>query len=354
MTVRIIKCFVVFAFFTLAVQGLFANPTTASPRNQFEAQCTVSVPEETCPPVTNIQAEFLPPDEAFATWDAIPNVSTYGVRVTDANQTIILNTVVYQNSLTFNGLVPGMSYTIEVCYACPSSNIPVCASRAFDYVIIDDLVVMRQGNPCHCQNNAGTYGTCPSSGSFYYSLNESRVYNVTLDDASKLSFLVEYGTVKIIGNCESDFTGLDTESHGEYDLPLPYYDLGEAKIHFHGTKFCISGIDVNTITSCDIAPFGKLSRLETGETASSSVLFPNPFSDVVYVQTDEHHDYTGTTSVLLYDAVGRLVLSQEVSNTMLNSGLFEINTSTLWAGFYWVSLLNNGVVLTTKRMIKVD
>ena len=355
MTVRIIKCFVVFAFFTLAIQGLFANPTTASPRNEYETQRTVSVPEETCPPITNLKLAFLPPDRAFASWDAVPGVSQYAIRVTDDNQTTILDTVVYQNSLIIEGLVSGDSYTIEVCYNCEASNTPVCTKMDFDYVIIDDLVVMLQGNPCKCQNMVYSGGSCPDSISAEYDLNENWVYNVTLENSSKLSFFVESGNTKIVGNCQSNITGLGAVQNGAGSPSVDYLDLeGGAQIHFYPTTFCVSGLPVISMKSCEIAPRGELSGLKMDEMTSSLVLFPNPFSDVVYVQTDELHDYTGTTSVLVYDAAGRLVLAQEVPSEPLSSGLFEINTSTFWAGFYWVSLVNNGVSLTTKRMIKVN
>ncbi len=357
MTVRTFSQIAFFTIFTFVSLSLGANPLSSfskgNDNNTLPSNIGKYQLENICPPVTNIQVEFLPNGKALIFWDPIQEIPKYKVKVVDENGTTIINTLTYSASLFINGLIPGMKYEITVCYLCPDSGSDVCGTTQIEYVIIEDLIVMMNGNPCDCKSNAAIDGICPSSLSSFYPLTLPRVYNVSLTDGAELSFIAEEGVVNIVGNCRMDFNELNTEIHGINNLPLPYYDLGSSRIHFHGTEFCVSGESVAAITYCELTADGKIKGRDH-QVSLIDEIYPNPFNDLLQVDLITLEGKSVVATIQVFDAAGHLVLVQEVTDLYSSTSTVSINTAQLRPGFYWLTVIQPDKIPVTTRVVKID
>lgn len=73
-------------------------------------------------------------------------------------------------------------------------------------------------------------------------------------------------------------------------------------------------------------------------------IFPNPVSDVLYVN---YSDFQSNVSIELYDALGKLVVNQQLNNQQIS-----VDLSGLQNGLYFIKLMNGNQVLNTRKVIK--
>lgn len=304
--------------------------------------------QKDCLPVANIKVEMLQGGKALVSWDAVPGVPKYFVKLTDENQNVLLDTMTPVNNIMVNGLVKGKKYKFSVCYLCSKTGNYVCSYKTFRYIIIEDQVVMLNGSSssCNCDKAPGIEGTCNSSQSSYYSLESSRVYNIHLTDGADISFICT-GTVNPVGNCPMDFSGMNADVHGDFGLDLPFYQIGNSRIYFHGSTFCVMGEDVAAITYCDIPTQEKKDQNDTVE---AEKVYPNPFSDIVVVDLAARGLEGAETTIRLLNATGIPVLEKTTRDT----GPVAIQTESVAPGLYWLSISGEGRERTVERLLKVQ
>lgn len=299
---------------------------------------------EECPPPSNIKVELLQGGKAIISWDLVPGVPKYKVVLEDENLNILLDSLVNSSSVLVANLIPGEKYKVSICYGCPETGRPVCNFKTFRYIIIEDQVVMFDGNsPCSCKTTAETEGLCNSSASPYYSLVTSRVYNIQLSDNSSLAFLCK-NTVNPVGNCRMDLVSTGLETHGDYGAQLPYYQVGNSKIFFHGSTFCIQGESTTNVTYCEINVKDR-----TDEAAETTGIFPNPFSDLIIVNDSETGMAGQQRCLQLFDASGRMVLEKESDQP----GVLSLQTQQVPPGLYWLCMRREGHSPKTERLLKL-
>jgi hypothetical protein len=353
MTVRTITHFLVALIFAAHAHTLFAYENT---RNLVEPAATNSqalTPTNTCEPVQNIQAEFLPGGKALIYWDEVPGIDKYYVTVVDANQNSIFDGTVITNSVKVSGLTIGQSYTVTVCYTCNSNNEIVCSALIVDYIIIEDLIVMMTGAPCNCNNTPTGAGGCPTSGSDLYSLAQPRTYHILLADGTEQTFVVQGGRVNPVGSCPSTALTLTPVAHGAFNSMLPCYNFGASKIHFHGSHFCISGASILDISYCDIMDSGEGKERSVDEHAAETA-YPNPFSDWLHIDFPSTNTGETRATVQVFDATSRLVMEQVVEDLPLSESSITLHTAALKSGCYWVLAHRDGVWSPARRLVKVD
>lgn len=303
--------------------------------------------ENPCPPVTNIEVEYLQGGKALIAWDAVPGAPKYFVKLEDDNLNILLDTAVLTNKVVASGLTKGRKYTVSVCYECPESGKRVCNSKSFRYYIIEDQVVMfENARDCHCKNAVESHGICDSSASYFYLLEPYRVYNVRLADDTEMSFMYE-NTINPVGNCRQQYLGMGWGVHGEYDSELAFYSVGNSRIYFHGAAFCVDGAAVAAITYCPVS--SEAIRRENEWVAEEKV-YPNPFSDWLTVTIENANPGDQETNIRLFNATGQQVFTENTRNT----GPFPLPTALLRPGLYWLSITVGGQPRQMQRVLKVE
>jgi hypothetical protein len=328
-------------------------PISINPANTRPAVDLPAGPPDTsflkeCQPVTNIKVEMLQGGKALVSWDAIPGVPKYFVKLTDENQNVLLDTITPVNNIMVNGLAKGRKYKFSVCYLCSKTNNYVCAYKTFRYIIIEDQVVMLDGSSssCNCDMAPGTEGACSSSQSSYYTLETQRIYNIHLTDGVDISFVCT-GTVNPVGNCPMNFSGMNTAVHGDFGLDLPFYQIGNSRIYFHGSTFCVMGEDVAAITYCDVPAKEKADQ---NDPVAGELVYPNPFSDIVVVDIAARGPESAETTIRLLNATGVPVLEKTTRDT----GPVAIPTESVAPGLYWLSISGEGRERTVERLLKVQ
>lgn len=297
--------------------------------------------ENECPPVTNIKVEMLQGGKVLITWDLVPGDPKYAVKLEDENQNVLLDSTVQVNKVMVSGLIPGVKYKFMVCYICKKTGKPVCAYKGFKYIIIEDQVVMFDGNnACSCQNTAGTEGACNSSQSPYFSLESGRVYNIHLTDNSTITFACN-NTVNPVGNCPTNFDGLGYGLHGDNAFDLPFYQVGTSRVFFHGSTFCVQGEDVDMVTFCNLS----IDKEQEKDLSPVEKVYPNPFSDRIVVEPG-----AGETTIEVFNATGQLVLEK----TAQISGQLVLNTETFAPGLYWLCIRGEGRENSVHRLLKAE
>jgi len=302
--------------------------------------------EKECPPVANIKVEIMQNGKAIFSWDSIAGVPKYFVKLTDEYQNIIIDTIVSASHLMAGGLIRGRQYTLSVCYWCEENERLICGYKNFRYIIIEDQVVMYEGgNPCQCSTPVGTEGICNSSLSPHYTLESSRIYNILLMDNSGISIICTE-SINPIGNCQMDFGGVDYAAHGSFNAVLPFYTIGNSKVFFHGTTFCVQGEAVENISYCDIS--SKKDRQAVHVPAEK--IYPNPFSDMLVVETEETKTSGGETMICLYNVMGQMVLEKTTSAP----GRYTIETGQIAPGVYTLCINGKDRPLSTRRLLKLE
>jgi hypothetical protein len=349
MSVRTLLLFVQFMLFNAGAYQVNAQRTAPiAPDYQHHSLASEGMEEEECPEPSNIQIEFLSHGEAIITWDPIPNVSAFHVRVTDANQQVIFDNVVLGNQAHISNLEAGERYEVRICYDCTSGERDICSAMSFTYVIVDDVIVMLGGDPCHCDLDATTDGFCTHSNADFYSYIDPGIYTVKLVDGSEMTFEASSGTVKAIGNCPLYNFKMGNEKHGAWGSVLPYYVVGSSKIRFHGTKFCVSGASVAKVTYCTL----NGSRSQVTEYVKETAVSPNPFHDMVTVSWPDNGDDAGLPlHIHVYDARAQLV--HEAIYTREATPIV-LNLHGLTNGLYWLSISGDDISPTVHRLIKLD
>jgi len=352
MSVRTLLFFVQFIILTLCVYQGNSQPTVPIEQD-IEGRHAASEGEgdEECPAPSNIQVEFLPNGEAIVTWDAIPTVTAYHVVVTDDNQQVIFDNVVLGNQAHLSGLEAGQRYHVRICYDCKGGERDICSSMTFTYVIIDDVIVMMAEDPCHCEKDAEKDGFCIHSNSDYFMLTDPGIYSVKLVDSTEMTFIASSGYVKAVGNCPLSGYKMNYEKHGFLGSLLPYYNVGASKIHFHGTRFCVSGASVAKVTFC---AFGA-NRAQAIRPQREAAAFPNPFKDVVRVSwpiLEKNHD--PLIDIQVFDARAQLVYRETLTSAAAQEASVSIHLGGLANGLYWLSVSGDGIPPTVHRLLKMD
>jgi hypothetical protein len=337
----------------IALLGALNHPSLAAiPAGLPSLLSDQSANTAECPPVANLQVEMLPGGKALAFWDPVPAVDKYFVRVEGPNQSLILDTVVASNQVVISGLAPGLRYHIQVCYLCPYKNDLSCVRESFDYIIIEEVIVMLTGNPCSCKLNPDLDGTCPSNSSNLYSLANNRVYHIQMPDSSRLSFITDNGVVRLVGNCPLDFDQLDTEAHGALQLQLPVYNFGGAKIHFHGQSFCVDGVGDAEVRYCDWEKTGK-ERLDPSESEleTAATLYPNPFSDILSIRVPSGADKPWY--VQMYNNTGQLMRVFTMPSGLEEGHSAVLPVADMAPGMYWMQVYGAGFESFGMRAVKL-
>lgn len=352
MSVRTLLFFVQFILLSASTHTVMAQKNDPIGHNdQHHASESEGREEEECPVPSNIQVEFLPNGEAIVTWDAIPNVTVFHVHVTDANQHVIFDDFVSGNQVHISNLEAGERYNVRICYFCQSSERDICSAMTFTYVIINDVIVMLGGDPCNCDKNATKDGFCSHSNSDYYKFINPGIYTVKLVDSSEMTFESSFGVVKAIGNCPLSNFKMNSEKHGILGAFLPYYAVDTSKIHFHGTRFCVSGASVAKVTYCAYEG-GRSHELSPQREGS---VFPNPFKDLVRVAWPAvENDDDLPLNVQVFDARGQLVYKTTYTSFDFQQEPLLINLEGLANGLYWLSISGEGVAPTVHRLQKIE
>ena len=90
--------------------------------------------------------------------------------------------------------------------------------------------------------------------------------------------------------------------------------------------------------------YSNIALLRNKNNSSSIVIFPNPANN--YISISVPANGTGKTQIILYDAVGRQLISE-----IITGATKEINTAGLPNGTYVLKTGNNGTVITKKVLI---
>lgn len=72
-------------------------------------------------------------------------------------------------------------------------------------------------------------------------------------------------------------------------------------------------------------------------------IYPNPTHDILYIQS-----FNDSFEAVIFDVLGNKITSRILGN----SDTAEINTTTFKSGIYFVSIINEGEVIKTRRFIK--
>jgi hypothetical protein len=84
------------------------------------------------------------------------------------------------------------------------------------------------------------------------------------------------------------------------------------------------------------------------EISSSEItIYPNPFSNSLFIKVNELND--GISSLFIFDVTGKKIISE--INSSAKNGLYEINTSALPVGIYFLQITQNNKNIT-KKIVK--
>jgi hypothetical protein len=84
------------------------------------------------------------------------------------------------------------------------------------------------------------------------------------------------------------------------------------------------------------------------EISSSEItIYPNPFSNSLFIKVNELND--GISSFFIFDVTGKKIISE--INSSAKNGLYEINTSALPVGIYFLQITQNNKNIT-KKIVK--
>lgn len=302
-----------------------------------------------CPPVTNLLIETHPGGAAAISWDLVANIPTYSVKVTHSSGYVLLDTLVPAPPVMVHGLKLGERYNVKVCYQCPVTEKTVCSEKEFDYIIIDDYIVMLSNYNCSCGDPVPKSGKCPSSNSYYYTLKQPKIYDLTLQDDSKMTFIVQDGHANPVGSCPSNYTFMGYAQHGPSGDQLPYYAFGNNKIFFHGSDFCIHGAPPVGISYCDIRPRPRSVQPSESPTVAADI-YPNPFDQWIAIAIQNSAAKESAFRVELTDATGRLVMVQHFP--ALTEQVVRLDTESVPSGFYLLRLMGVDGLIAVKQLIK--
>ncbi len=171
-----------------------------------------------------------------------------------------------------------------------------------------DLYTMPFAEYTHAES-----GGCSITGGY--------VYTGTTYDLQDMYIFADYcsnrlGMVDTDGNItySQQFPGNNFASFGE-DINGELYVAGKTS----GNIFKVTGPVLNTVTVAN----------------STFSIYPNPASDVVYIQKAVSGNYASHADV--YDLSGKLLISRDLDNTETNT----VATGSLPAGLYLISLTDN-------------
>lgn len=358
MKVRIFLHTFLFVFVTVS-HAVLAGATSFPFRPEAVKPVVYTAPQlpassETCHPVSGIELEFTGEGTGLITWNAIQDDLQYTVNVVAEDGDILLETVVNGNQIEVSGLIPGVEYTITICYTCPANGEQICADRKCRYVIIEDVIVMLDSKSCNCGSAPLISGTCSSTGASLYNLINSKVYHIELLDGSRMNFMVYGGKVNPVGSCVSNFAGLNQEYHLGPGFTTKYYKLGpNSKIFFHGSQFCVSGSAVGSISYCNIYWPIEPNKFKSAPTASGSV-YPNPFTDVINVEITSGKSENSKAVIQLFDARGQRILEETRSDLPSNSSIIQINAGNTVPGIYWLAIKQDGEADLIIKLVKLE
>lgn len=303
-----------------------------------------------CLPVGNLLVETHQGGAATISWDTVANVPAYNVKVTHSSGYVLMDTSVGAPPVMVHGLKTGERYHVKVCYRCPETNKIICESREFDYIIIDENIVMVDDQGCSCSNPVPQYGKCIPSNSSFYALTQPKIYNIELKDESKMTIVVQDGYANPVGNCPNDYDHMGYSLHGESDTLFPYYVFGANKIYFHGSDFCIQGAPPKGVNYCDIR--SKSRNIEPSESpAVVTAIYPNPFDQWIAISLQNSTAKESALRVELTDATGRLVMAQRFP---AHSEQVRLETESVPSGFYVVRLIDADGLIAVKPLIKTE
>ena len=87
-------------------------------------------------------------------------------------------------------------------------------------------------------------------------------------------------------------------------------------------------------------------------TANNTVVFPVPANENVFVQLSDLNTAQGDISVMVTDASGRVMSTeQETLTSNSDSQTIRISTGNLAEGFYFISILQNGEITSSARFV---
>jgi hypothetical protein len=78
-------------------------------------------------------------------------------------------------------------------------------------------------------------------------------------------------------------------------------------------------------------------------------LYPNPTRNKIWIEGKNISG--GTAKVVVNDVIGNTVLQKQIN---IAGGRDQIDLGALRSGYYFVSLYHNGVIISTKRVQKVQ
>lgn len=124
------------------------------------------------------------------------------------------------------------------------------------------------------------------------------------------------------------------ELTGYLDLTFYYWETKE-----FGRIATLIGSDFSTMNQNNFNPIIDVSTQEVAK--NSFNIYPNPATDNFTVSA------TGLENVTVFDAIGNLVVNENVT-----SPNFQINTTNLNAGVYFVKATVNGTATTSRVIVK--
>ena len=315
------------------------------------------VSDEECPAVTGIEVEFTQDGTALLTWDPILNNPVFTITVEDENGNLVFNTTITGNEIEVPGMEYGVEYTFTICYVCPYTGAPVCGSKKTRSVIIEDLIVMLNGNNCSCSKPHPMANLCvESTGYFEYALSPSKVYKVVFAGNEQISFVYTGGHVRRVGSCTSDYKLHTTGMHGSASFVEYLELLSNARIYFHNNHFCIENGLPTSVSACPIS--GGITTIYPPafinlEAPVQCLVFPNPFSDVLNIKVPGTEGELTTGTLILYNAMGIPVFTQLLSDLPASESSVQVNTGGVAPGVYWLVIVRDGEPPLVIRVVKM-
>ncbi len=226
------------------------------------------------------------------------------------------------------------------------------ADNATDNLDSDfDAVKKRNGNYVSSlgQNNYLNISTYLASPSADFAINT--IAKLAKDDLSKV---VKLKLIDVTaGNHTLKFTDLGTMSLG-YTIYLEDKFLNQAHMVSEGYEYSFA-VTSNPLSSGDSRFSLRFDNPQTitaveDELMTGTKIYPNPVSDKLFVKLSAE-DEANLKQMILFDVMGRVMISSDQSRQLLAPGLKTIDMVDFSSGFY-VLYISTGDIVKSIRVIK--
>lgn len=143
------------------------------------------------------------------------------------------------------------------------------------------------------------------------------------------------------------------------DLSLQSSQFFRCLACYDGSKHCtineFATTMTNEVATCESLPCSSVTKaikertkpkeVSTGQTPSRFAVFPNPVSDLLYVEIPDLH--AGSSRVLVTDLAGMPLYDSEVTTRSIH----PVSTADWPAGYYLVMLLEDGKPVHSERIV---